>query len=72
MKKIINWLFPEKSKWIDIYCFNTGGYYKLIQMRHEIKTNKKEFRTAKIGFINDYTVKSLIYTNVLKSNHETN
>ena len=41
-------------------------------MRHEIKTNKKEFRTAKIGFINDYTVKSQIYTNVLKSNYETN
>jgi hypothetical protein len=58
-------IFPKKSKWIDISMFEDGGNYKLIQMRHRLDNNKKEFRTASIGFVNDYTVKLKIYENVL-------
>lgn len=59
--KIINWLFPKKSKWIDIGCYERMGTYYLIQGRRVISTNKKEFRIATIGFINDYTQKDVIY-----------
>jgi hypothetical protein len=58
-------IFPQKSKWIDIYMFEDSGKYKLIQMRYRLDNNKKEFRTASIGFVNDYTVKLKIYENVL-------
>lgn len=58
-------IFPKKSNWIDIYMFESSGYYKLIQMRYRLDNNKKEFRTASIGFVNDYTVKLKIYENVL-------
>lgn len=58
-------IFPKKSKWIDIYMFEDSGKYKLIQMRYRLDNNKKEFRTASIGFVNDYTVKLKIYENVL-------
>lgn len=58
-------IFPKKSKWIDIYMFEDIGKYKLIQMRYRLDNNKKEFRTASIGFVNDYTVKLKIYENVL-------
>ena len=58
-------IFPEKSKWIDIYVFEDSGRYKLIQMRYRLDNNKKEFRTASIGFVNDYTVKQKIYENIL-------
>lgn len=58
-------VFPKKSKWIDIYMFEDSGKYKLIQMRYRLDNNKKEFRTASIGFVNDYTVKLKIYENVL-------
>ncbi len=58
-------ILPQKSKWIDIYMFEDSGKYKLIQMRYRLDNNKKEFRTASIGFVNDYTVKLKIYENVL-------
>ena len=65
MRSILNYLFPKKSNWIDIYMFEDSGKYKLIQMRYRIDNNKKEFRTASIGFVNDYTVRLKIYENVL-------
>jgi hypothetical protein len=58
-------IFPKKSNWIDISMFEDMGSYKLIQMRYRLDNNKKEFRTASIGFVNDYTVKLKIYENVL-------
>jgi hypothetical protein len=58
-------IFPKKSKWTDIYIFEDSGRYKLIQMRYRLDNNKKEFRIASIGFVNDYTVKLKIYENVL-------
>lgn len=61
MKKIKKWLFPEKTKWVDISCFDRNGNYYLIQMRQEIESHKKQFRIAKIGFVNDYTRKPTIY-----------
>jgi len=64
MKKAIKWLFPEKSKWVDISCFDRAGKYYLIQMRYKIESHKKEFRIAKMGFINDFTRKPNIYDNV--------
>lgn len=66
MTNIIDWLFPKKTRWIDISCFERMGHIALVQMRIEIKTNKKEFRIAKIGFINDLTVRKQIYESVLE------
>lgn len=71
MKKLLSFLFPEKSKWTDVYMFDSSGHYKLIQMRHRLDNNAKEFRTASIGFVNDYTVKETIYKSVLQPNHST-
>lgn len=68
MKQIKKWLFPEKSKWIDISCFEVSGYYKLIQMRYVLHNNKKEFRVVNIGFVNDYTQKLKIYEIVINNN----
>jgi hypothetical protein len=62
---MIKIIFPKKSKWIDIYMFQNSGKYKLIQMRYRLDNNKKEFRIASIGFVNDYTVMLKIYENVL-------
>jgi hypothetical protein len=62
---IMRKLFPKRTKWIDIYMFESSGYYKLIQMRCRLDNNKKEFRTTSIGFINDPTVKLEIYERVL-------
>jgi hypothetical protein len=68
MKKLFSLIFTEKSQWYDIYMFESSGYYKLIQMRYVLKNNKKEFRTTSIGFVNDYTVKPMIYEKVLSIN----
>lgn len=65
MNTIHKWLFPEKSKWIDIACYDRMGHYYLIQMRYTIDTNRKEFRVAKIGFVNDYIRKPVIFANIL-------
>lgn len=59
-------IFPKKSKWIDIYMFERSGEYNLIQMRYRLDNNKKEFRIASIGFVNDYAVKLKIYENILR------
>ena len=65
VRSILNLFFPKKSKWIDIYMFENEGRYKLIQMRYRLDNNKKEFRIASVGFVNDYTVRSKIYENIL-------
>jgi len=65
MKKIIECLFPKKSKWIDIEMFDSSGRYKLIQMRYVLKNNKKQFRVVSIGFVNDFMQKDKIYKKVL-------
>ena len=67
MKQILNYLFPKKTKWIDIQVYDSSGYYKLIQMRYRLDNNKKEFRTVNIGFVNDYTVKLKIYEAILSN-----
>lgn len=71
LRKILQTIFPKKSKWIDIYMFEDSGRYKLIQMRYRLDNNKKKFRTASIGFVNDYTVKFKIYENVLLERNDT-
>ena len=65
MKRLFDYLFPEKTKWVDIGNAERDGNYFLIQMRATVKTNRKEFRKAPMGFINDYTVKNNLYTNSL-------
>lgn len=65
MKQIKRWLFPEKTKWVDIICFDRSGVYYLIQMRQQIESHKKQFRIARIGFVNDYVRKPIIYDTVL-------
>ncbi len=52
MKPILNYLFPEYSKWIDVGVKDIEGNYSLIQYHYRIRDNKKSFRTSKIGFIN--------------------
>ena len=60
-------IFKQKwSKWQDIGCFDVEGHYKLLQMRQHIGNNKKQFRQANIGFINDYTVRQKIYDYVMQ------
>lgn len=61
MKKLINYLFPEKSQWFDVGMFESSGYYKLIQMRYVLKNNKKLFRVTSVGFVNDYTQRVEIF-----------
>lgn len=68
MKKIINYLFPVKSQWFDAGLFEDQGTYKLIQFRLNYKNNKKTFRVASMGFVNDDTQKETIYKNVLSIN----
>lgn len=65
---IINYLFPQKTNWIDVGMFNHDGRYKLIQMRINTKNNKKEFRRVSLGWVNDYTAKKEIFENTLKHN----
>lgn len=72
MKQILNYFFPKKTKWIDIYMYDRNGHYKLIQMRIRLDNNKKEFRIANIGFINDSSVKEKIYESVLSNSIENN
>lgn len=67
MKKIKNFLFPKKTKWIDVGLFDLNGHYKLIQMRKRIDNNKKKFRIVKIGFVNDYVRREVIFENILES-----
>lgn len=66
MKKIIKYLFPKKTKWVDIGCYDSSGKYKLLQMRTYLDTDKKEFRTVSLGFINDWTIKESIFKKILE------
>ncbi len=68
MKKIINYLFPKKSQWFDVGCYERDGHYKLIQMRFNLDNNRKEFRTANMGFINDYKIKNELFDVILSIN----
>lgn len=70
MERILRFIFPEYSKWHDIEMFESSGHYNLIQMRYRIDNNKKEFRIAKIGFINDFSKKSEICRKVLAFKNE--
>ena len=49
MKRLINWLFPAYSKWEDVKVIEQGNTLHLLQIRHRIKDNKKQFRKACIG-----------------------
>ena len=49
MTKIVNWLFPAYSKWEDVKVIEQGNTLHLLQIRHRIKDNKKQFRKACIG-----------------------
>jgi len=68
MKKLIEFIRPQKSKWIDVAIFDSAGRYKLVQMRIQLNNNKKTFRVKQIGFINDYTIKNEMYKNILALN----
>ena len=63
--KIIDYVFPAKTKWIDIGNCEVSGKYYLVQMRTTIRTNKKQFRKAGMGWINDYTNKPTLFKNSL-------
>ena len=52
MSNLLNTLFPKKSKWFDVGIKDSSGNYTLIQCRYTVKTNKKQFRMVKLGFIN--------------------
>ena len=64
----LDFLFPKYTKWIDIQLYDSGGHYKLIQMKIRLRDNKKIFRTNTLGFINDYTVKDSIRQRILTTN----
>ncbi len=63
-----DFFFPKYTKWIDIQLYDSGGHYKLVQMKIRIRDNKKIFRTNTLGFINDYTVKYSIRQRILNTN----
>lgn len=57
------------SKWVDVGCYDRGGHYHLMQMQYDLDTNKKRFRTAKMGgFVNDYVNKPEIFDKAKKYN----
>ena len=64
-KKFIEFLRPERSKWIDVGICDISGRYKLIQMRIQLNNNKKTFRVKEIGYINDFAIKQELYKNIL-------
>lgn len=61
--KIKNW-----SQWTDVGLYDDEGRYYLIQMRYDLKTNRKKFRKAKMGFINDFGQKHDIFRTVMSHN----
>jgi len=63
MNKLIKKILGEYSQWIDVGGFDLDGYYYILQMKYNLKTNKKKFRRARMGFINDYQAKQNIYKN---------
>jgi len=70
LKFLKEFFFPAKSKWIDVGMYEHSGYYKLVQMRYRLNNNKKEFRKASMGFINDPYNKEKLFSNTLKHNAE--
>jgi len=56
------------SKWIDVGCYEVSGYYFLMQMQFHLTTNKKRFRRAKMGWVNDYMSKPEIFEQTKKYN----
>lgn len=69
---MFNWLKKsKKSKWIDVSVYDDcKGYYKLVQMRYTLDTNKKEFRNVSMAFMNDQGSRLTLFENVLKHNSE--
>jgi hypothetical protein len=65
MKKIARFIFPEWEAWEDVSCYERSGRYILLQMRKRKKDNKKKFRRAKMGFINDFSSKGRIFERVI-------
>ena len=66
--KLIEYIFPKYTTWIDVGMFDRSGNYKLIQMKIRLRDNKKKFRIKNLGFINDYQQKDKIYNNILNKN----
>jgi hypothetical protein len=64
MKALLEVIFPEKSKWFDVGIKDSSGYYTLIQCRYVIKTNKKQFRTVRMGFINLSIPRDVLYDRI--------
>ena len=64
----LDFFFPKYTKWIDVQLYDSGGHYKLVQMKIRIRDNKKIFKTITLGFINDYTVKDSIRQRILNTN----
>lgn len=71
MNKIFEFLFPQKTKWIDLGLFNKSGRYTLVQMRITLKNNKKEYRRTSMGFINDYVEKENLYKASMRHNSDS-
>jgi hypothetical protein len=65
---IKSFLFPPKSKWIDVGMYDHNGYYKLVQMRIRLDNNKKQFRTVSLGFINAYIYREKLFSEILLHN----
>jgi hypothetical protein len=61
MSNLLEFLFPKKSKWFDVGIKDSSGYYNLIQCRYTLKTNKKQFRTVRLGFINLSIPRDMLY-----------
>lgn len=56
------------SQWIDVGCFEVSGRYYLMQMQFDLDTNKKRFRRAKMGWVNDYVNKPELFEKAKKYN----
>jgi hypothetical protein len=56
------------SKWVDVGCFEVSGRYYLMQMQYDLETNKKRFRRAKMGWVNDYAHRPELFENAKKYN----
>lgn len=45
--------------------FEDTGRYKLVQLRYRLDNNRKEFRVACMGFVNDHKQRQALYDNTL-------
>jgi hypothetical protein len=61
---MFDYLFPQYSKWIDVGIKDIEGNYTLIQYRYRIRDNKKQFKTRRIGFVNDSIDPQLILNKI--------